>query len=265
MSRKLFRQHNASSPPSEQALYQFGFHTVESLLRQQTQRVKKILLQQGRSDSRSQQITQLAKQYGVTIEIIGRDKLNKMIGEVNHQGIVAYCRPAKMLTEIDLKQRLAQWEHDPLLLILDGIQDPHNLGACLRSADAAGVDAVLIPKDHAVGLNTTVSKVACGATESLTVIQVSNLARAMNMVQQQGIWIYGLDASASKSLYQQNLTGGVALVLGAEEKGLRQLTRENCDILLSIPMSGTVSSLNVSVATGICLFEANRQRMAIVP
>jgi 23S rRNA (guanosine2251-2'-O)-methyltransferase len=153
-------------------------------------------------------------------------------------------------------------DHPPLLLILDGVTDPHNLGACLRTADAAGVDAVIAPKDNSAPLNATVRKVACGAAEVVPYIQVTNLARTMKDIQGRGIWITGTAGEAEQSVYQANLTGPVALVMGAEGKGMRRLTRENCDYLINLPMAGSVSSLNVSVATGVCLFEAVRQRVS---
>jgi 23S rRNA (guanosine2251-2'-O)-methyltransferase len=159
-----------------------------------------------------------------------------------------------------LTQMLDSLERDPLLLVLDGITDPHNLGACLRTADAAGVDAIIVPKDKSASLNTTVRKVASGAAESLNFVVVTNLQRCLEALKERGIWLVGTADEAKRSVYDQELTGAVALIMGSEGKGLRRLTRETCDFLVSIPMSGDVSSLNVSVATGVCLFEAVRQR-----
>jgi 23S rRNA (guanosine2251-2'-O)-methyltransferase len=173
---------------------------------------------------------------------------------------MAECKPAQALSEKSLFIQLAQLEHPAFLLCLDGVQDPHNLGACLRSADAAGVDAVIVPKDNACGLNATVSKVASGAAESMPFFAVTNLSRCLREIQQAGIWCVGLAAEAVQSLYTSDLSGPVAIVLGAEGKGLRRLTAQTCDSLVSLPMLGQVSSLNVSVTTGIALFEAVRQR-----
>ena len=170
-------------------------------------------------------------------------------------------RSAKILTENDLEALLDKTD-TPFLLILDGVTDPHNLGACLRNADAAGVHGVIVPKDNSAGLTASVSKVACGAAETVPLFQVTNLARTMKQLQERGVWIVGTAGEADGTLYQANLCGPLAIAMGAEEKGLRRLSREGCDTLISIPMAGSVSSLNVSVATGICLFEAVRQRQA---
>lgn len=176
-----------------------------------------------------------------------------------HQGIVARVKAAKVLNEQDLDVLLANTEQ-PFLLILDGVTDPHNLGACLRNADAAGVQGIIVPKDNSVGLTATVSKVACGAAETVPLFQVTNLARTMRHLQDKGVWIVGTAGEADCELYQADLKGPLAIAMGAEDKGLRRLSRESCDSLISIPMAGSVSSLNVSVATGVCLFEAVRQR-----
>ena len=179
-----------------------------------------------------------------------------------HQGIVARVKPGRQYQETDLPDLLASLDHPPFLLILDGVTDPHNLGACLRSADAAGIDAVIVPRDRSAQLNATAKKVACGAAESVPLIRVTNLARTMRLLQEENIWIIGTAGEADHSLYQSKMAGAMALVMGAEGDGMRRLTREHCDELISIPMAGSVSSLNVSVATGICLFEAVRQRSA---
>ncbi|PUV48591.1 23S rRNA (guanosine(2251)-2'-O)-methyltransferase RlmB, partial [Cronobacter sakazakii] len=176
-----------------------------------------------------------------------------------HQGIVARVKPGRQYGENDLPDLLAA-HAQPFLLILDGVTDPHNLGACLRSADAAGVHAVIVPKDRSAQLNATAKKVACGAAESVPLIRVTNLARTMRLLQEENVWIVGTAGEADHTLYQSKMTGPLALVMGAEGEGMRRLTREHCDELISIPMAGSVSSLNVSVATGICLFEAVRQR-----
>lgn len=237
----------------------FGIHAVQALLQRQPNRIEELWLQQGRNDQRIQAIQHHAGQLGIVCKIMPRDTLDKQVDGV-HQGVLALAKPPQVLRERDLKVLLDGIEHAPLLLILDGVTDPHNLGACLRTADAAGVDAVIAPKDNSATLNETVRKVACGAADVVPFIQVTNLARVMKDVQQRGIWITGTAGEAEQTLYQADLKGSVALVMGAEGKGMRRLTRENCDYLVRLPMAGSVSSLNVSVATGICLFEAVRQR-----
>ncbi|WP_101757891.1 23S rRNA (guanosine(2251)-2'-O)-methyltransferase RlmB [Oceanicoccus sp. KOV_DT_Chl] len=237
----------------------FGIHAVEALLQRQPNRIEELWLQQGRNDQRMQAIQDHAEQLGIRCKTVNRDELDKQV-EGNHQGVLAQTKPAQTLRERDLKELLDGLDHPPLLLILDGVTDPHNLGACLRTADAAGVDAVIAPKDNSAPLNATVRKVACGAAEVMPFIQVTNLARTMKDIQERGIWISGTAGEAEQSVYEANLTGPIALVMGAEGKGMRRLTRENCDYLIKLPMAGSVSSLNVSVATGICLFEAVRQR-----
>lgn len=198
----------------------------------------------------------------VPLKIVDNTVLDEMTDNANHQGWVAVYTAQKAVKTYDentLKD-LLQENAKPLFLVLDGIQDPHNLGACLRSADAAGVTAVIIPKDNAVGLTPVVQKVASGAAESVVFIQVTNLVRSLEILKQAGVWLYGLSAEATQSLYDTDLSGAVALLLGAEGKGLRRLTREAADALVSLPMCGQVSSLNVSVAAGICVYEALRQR-----
>jgi 23S rRNA (guanosine2251-2'-O)-methyltransferase len=202
----------------------------------------------------------LAKNKKIRIELLSRQALDKLTQNANHQGAVAFFEKSKQYTEKDLDSILDHLSEPAFLLILDGIQDPHNLGACLRSADAAGVHAVLAPKDKSVGLTPAVCKVASGAAESIPFIQVTNLARTLRELKEKNVWIYGAAAEASQTLYQADLKGSIAIVLGAEGSGLRRLTREHCDVLLNVPMAGSVSSLNVSVATGIFLFEAVRQR-----
>ncbi len=188
--------------------------------------------------------------------------MNQKTEEANHQGVIAWRKPRQNVTEKHLPEILDNLTGTALILILDGITDPHNLGACLRTADAAGAQLVLAPKDQSAPLNATVAKVACGAAEVVPYIQVTNLARTMKELQERGIWIIGTAGEAKQDIYQQDLTGPVALVMGAEGSGMRRLTREKCDFLANIPMAGEVSSVNVSVATGICLFEAVRQRKA---
>jgi 23S rRNA (guanosine2251-2'-O)-methyltransferase len=241
--------------------YVFGMHAVTALLTKQPDRVIQLYVQKERHDQKIQQLVELAKQLHLQVELIPRHELDKATHNAVHQGIAALCHKAKAFTENDL-EALLENTPQPFLLILDGVQDPHNLGACLRSADAAGVDAVIVPKDKSAAITPTVSKVACGAAETIPFIQVTNLARTMRYLKEHDIWLMGAAGEAETSLYQAKLTGSLALVLGAEGEGLRRLTREHCDILLNIPLRGTVSSLNVSVATGIFLFEALRQRTA---
>lgn len=237
----------------------FGIHAIESLLCRYPERVLALFVMQGRTDERLNSVIKLANQNGITLQAASRKVLDDKSNNAQHQGIVAHVRPAKALTEHDL-QDLLDKTSKPLLLILDGVTDPHNLGACLRNADAAGAQGIIVPKDKSVSLTCTVSKVACGAAETVPLFQVTNLARTMRSLQEQGIWIVGTAGEAELNLYQADLAGSLAIAMGAEGKGLRRLTRECCDTLVSIPMSGAVSSLNVSVATGVCLFEAVRQR-----
>ena len=240
--------------------YVFGIHAVQSLLDRNPGRIKELFILEERSDQKIQHLVESAKQKHIKVRVASRHQLDHMTHNEVHQGVVADCDALKAQNENDLFEMLEAIEGNPLLLILDGVQDPHNLGACLRSADAAGVHAVIVPKDKSVGMTPTVSKVACGAAEVVPFIQVTNLARTMRELKECGIWLYGAAGEATASLYQTNLNLPLGLVLGAEGEGLRRLTKEHCDGLLKIPMQGTVSSLNVSVATGIVLFEAVRQR-----
>jgi 23S rRNA (guanosine2251-2'-O)-methyltransferase len=213
----------------------------------------------GRQDERLMPVLNELTQIGVSIQQMNRKTLDDKAHGANHQGIIAKVKPAKQLNENDLDSILSL-HAQPLLLILDGVTDPHNLGACLRNADAAGVAAVIVPKDRSAPLTATVSKVACGAAETVPLVRVTNLARTMRALQEQGIWIAGTAGEATHDIYQAKLDGPLAIVMGAEGDGMRRLTRETCDDLIKIPMAGSVSSLNVSVASGICLFEAVRQR-----
>lgn len=238
----------------------FGLHSVQALLDRQPERVKQLYVQKERQDQKVQIILDFAKNHKIKIEFMSRQELDRMAHDEVHQGVIALAEKANVFTENDLEDILANTAM-PLLLILDGIQDPHNLGACLRSADAAGVDAVIVPKDKSASITPTVSKVASGAAEIVPFIQVTNLARTLRELKDCGIWLFGAAGEAERTLYQANLAVPAGLVLGAEGQGLRRLTREHCDVLLNIPMRGSVSSLNVSVATGIFLFEAIRQRL----
>lgn len=240
----------------------FGMHAVRALLTQRPERATRLLLQKGREDARSTELMRMAHEAGVRTEWRDARELTRIAGSEHHQGVCLQVRPMASLGEGALDELLDRASGPPFLLVLDGVQDPHNLGACLRTADAAGVNAVIVPRDRAAGLSATVRKVASGAAETMPLIQVTNLARTLRWLKERELWIVGTDDQAGTSLYEADLKGPLALVLGAEGAGLRRLTREHCDALVSIPMNGTVESLNVSVATGVVLYEAVRQRLA---
>jgi len=239
----------------------YGVHAVEALLRHHPKRVKQVWLAEGRSEPRVQALVELATQNKVAIGQAERREMDVWVEGV-HQGVVADVSPSQVWGEAMLDELLDRTEGAPLLLVLDGVTDPHNLGACLRSADAAGALAVIVPKDKSATLNATVRKVACGAAEVIPLVAVTNLARTLEKLQKKGLWVVGTAGEAEQELYQLDMTGPTVLVMGAEGKGMRRLTREHCDYLVKLPMGGSVSSLNVSVATGVCLFEAVRQRQA---
>jgi 23S rRNA (guanosine2251-2'-O)-methyltransferase len=239
----------------------FGYHPIMSLLSSTPGHVVCIYLQRKKYDDHSQEVLELAKKNDVFVKYLSRERMDEITRHANHQGVIAEVTRSSEYTEDDLKRILEEAKDPPLLLILDGIQDPHNLGACLRTANAAGVHAVIAPKDKACGLTPTVYKVASGAVEAMPFIQVTNLARTMRMLQELNVWIYGTTEKAEQDIYHVDLKGPVALVLGAEGEGLRRLTLEHCDFAIKIPMTGAVPNLNVSVAAGVCLFEAVRQRM----
>lgn len=240
----------------------FGLHAVRSLLQRNPARVTLLLAVESRSDKRMDEILALADTAGVPVRRVSRHELDDRLPGVSHQGVLAETGTSTRLSENDLPAFLESLKEPAFLLILDGIQDPHNLGACMRSADAAGVHAVIVPKDRSAPLSAVARKVACGAADTVPLIQVTNLARTLRVLRDAGVWIFGAAGEADEALYTADLSGPLALVLGGEGKGLRRLTREHCDHLITIPMAGSVSSLNVSVATGICLFEARRQRIA---
>ena len=248
----------------------FGFHAVGVRLKTTPQSIIEIYLDPSRRDQRMRQFVERAQSAGVRLIEADGMRLAKMAGSHGHQGVAARVKGLEQIKSLD--ELLEQLEADqadkpvsereqPLLLVLDGVTDPHNLGACLRVADGAGVHAVIAPKDHAAGINATVAKVASGAAETVPYFMVTNLARTLNELKERNIWIIGTSDVAQKSIYQMDMTGPVALVLGAEGEGMRQLTSKTCDELASIPMRGAVESLNVSVASGVCLFEAVRQRL----
>ncbi len=239
----------------------YGIHAVKAVLEREPERFIEAMVLKGRQDDRLMPILNELQALGVSIQQMGRKALDDKARGANHQGVIARVKPAKQLNEHDLDAILAKHE-SPLLLILDGVTDPHNLGACLRNADAAGVAAVIVPKDKSAPMTATVSKVACGAAETVPLVRVTNLARTMRALQEKNIWFVGTAGEATHDIYQAKLTGPLAIVMGAEGDGMRRLTRETCDDLIKIPMAGSVSSLNVSVASGVCLFEAVRQRIA---
>ncbi|WP_087024545.1 23S rRNA (guanosine(2251)-2'-O)-methyltransferase RlmB [Thaumasiovibrio subtropicus] len=239
----------------------YGIHAVKAVLENDPARFIEVLVLKGRQDERLLPVLNELTALGITIQEAGRKVLDDRAKGAVHQGIIARVKPAKQYNENDLDAILAS-KPQPLLLVLDGVTDPHNLGACLRNADAAGAAAVIVPKDKSAQLNATASKVACGAAEVMPLVRVTNLARTLRALQEKGVWVVGTAGEATQDIYQAKLTGPMAIVMGAEGDGMRRLTRETCDELIKIPMAGAVSSLNVSVASGICLFEAVRQRQS---
>jgi 23S rRNA (guanosine2251-2'-O)-methyltransferase len=236
----------------------FGFHAVLARLRADAQSVVELYLDENRKDARAKDLAAAAERAGVGLMRVPTKRLDGFYGGGRHQGVVAivFDKPSRE----SLEDLLDSLKEPPLLLVLDGVTDPHNLGACLRVADAAGAHAVIAPKDRAAGIGATVSKVASGAAESLPYYMVTNLARTLDDLKERSIWIVGADENAEKTLYESELPEAIAWVLGAEGEGMRRLTRERCDLLTRIPMSGSVASLNVSVASGVCLFESRRRR-----
>jgi 23S rRNA (guanosine2251-2'-O)-methyltransferase len=239
----------------------FGLHAVAAALKREPDSLRAILVERRRRDLRVRNLLDEAKRRGIAVYPVDRSELDKLSGGGRHQGVVAQrLTRGNTWNESGLERILVDCLQPTLVLVLDGVQDPHNLGACLRSADAAGVCAVIAPMDRAVGLTAVARKVACGAAEAVPFVQVTNLARTLRSLQKLGLWIVGADDKAESSVYDMDFTGPVAIVLGTEGRGLRRLTQQTCDSLAAIPMLGTVESLNVSVATGVFLFEALRQR-----
>jgi len=239
----------------------YGLHAVAALLESRPASIKKLMVADVAADRQLAPLLAQAVAAGISIQRINRKQLDQQAPDSRHQGVIAVVRETTSgINERQLPDFLAALTEPAFLLVLDGVQDPHNLGACLRTADAAGVHAVILPQDRAVGITPVVHKVACGAVESVPVFTVTNLARTLRQLRDAGIWIYGASDSAEQRLYDIDLLGPIALVLGSEGKGMRRLTREHCDHLLSIPMAGRVESLNVSVAAGVVLFEVRRQR-----
>jgi len=236
----------------------FGFHAVTVRLKTAPKSVAEVHVDASRRDARMRQFVERVRDAGVRLVDSDDDRLHKLCGSHRHQGVVARAEVVAMSHSLD--DTLDAVEGDPLILVLDGITDPHNLGACLRVADGAGVHAVIAPKDHAVGINATVAKVASGAAETVPYFMVTNLARTLNELKERNIRIVGTSDAAERSLFAADLRGPLAIVLGAEGSGMRQLTGKTCDEQVHLPMRGAVESLNVSVASGICLYEALRQR-----
>lgn len=239
----------------------YGLHAVQAILETDPARALEVIVQPGREDERIARIRALASRGGVHLRQAGKDELAKVSNGGQHQGVAARCREQRLPGEGELVEFLENIRGAPLLLVLDGVTDPHNFGAVLRSADAFGVHAVVVTRDKAVGITPVVAKTACGAAETVRVFEVTNLVRALEVMKEKGVWVAGaaLDDKA-ESLYTADLTGPLALVLGAEGAGMRRLTREHCDRLLMLPMAGWVDSLNVSVAAGVFLYAAARQR-----
>jgi 23S rRNA (guanosine2251-2'-O)-methyltransferase len=238
----------------------YGLHAVRAMLARHPERVRTVKFAERRDDPRTREIEELARKNGRPAQRIDGRALSQLLGaDVAHQGVIAEIEPLPPWSEDDLITAL-ETAKDPIVLVLDGVQDPHNLGACLRTADACGALAVVVPKDRAAQLNATARKVAVGAAETTPVVAVTNLARALKLLKEAGLWVVGADADAPKFAHETDLKGGVALVLGAEGAGLRQLTRQTCDFIVRLPQLGAVESLNVSVAAGMLLYEAVRQR-----
>lgn len=238
----------------------FGLHSVQAALDYAPEKVKKAWVDAQRQDQRLKELIEALLVLGIEPEKTDRKKLDRFADGKNHQGIVIEIVLPGELSESELKTAVENLPATALLLVLDNVQDPHNLGACLRTADAAGVQGVIITKDNATGITPTVCKVASGAAETVPVYQVTNLSRTLRWLKEQGIWIIGAAGETGQSVYQADFTVPLALVVGAEGKGLRRLTREQCDLLVSLPMLGKVESLNLSVATGVLLYEIMRQR-----
>jgi 23S rRNA (guanosine2251-2'-O)-methyltransferase len=237
----------------------YGLHAVRAVIDRAPERLLELWMAEPRHDVRARELKERAQAAGLKVQLVGNESLAKLAGDVSHQGVVAAIRPLKPWDEEALIASLST-APDALLLVLDGVTDPHNLGACLRTADAAGVRAVILPKDRSASVDAVARKVAAGAAEFVPTVTVTNLARALSRLKQSGVWVVGTNGEAGQTLYAADLNRPLALVLGAEGEGMRRLTRDSCDFLVRIPMAGQVESLNVSVAAGIALFEAARQR-----
>ncbi len=238
----------------------FGLHAVRTLLQRHASKIVQLYVQRGRDDARMNELLSLAKEHHIKVEQRSSQEMDKLTSSESHQGVIAQLKKIDNLGEGALDDVLDKAGASPLVLVLDGVTDPHNLGACLRTADAAGVHAVIVPRDRAAGLSPVVRKVAAGAAETVPLVQVTNLARTLRWLKERGLWLVGTDDEVTQSIYTAKLTGPMAVVMGAEGAGMRRLTKEHCDLLVNIPMQGVVESLNVSVATGVTLYEVVRQR-----
>lgn len=238
-----------------------GFHAVHARVRQAPGSVREVFVAVERRDKRMLNLMASVQAQGIACHEVDGQRLDQLAQGVRHQGVVALVEPLSLAQDID--EVFDHMQTPAFLLVLDGVTDPHNLGACLRTADAAGVHAVIAPKDRAVGLNAVVERVSCGASQSVPYIMVTNLARQLRDLKDRGVWLIGTDERATQTLHGVDQRGAVAWVMGAEGAGMRRLTRESCDHLVQIPMAGSVESLNVSVATGVCLFETVRQRASM--
>ncbi len=238
----------------------YGQHAVRAALRYDPSRILEVWVEGQRRDGRGRRLREQLEALECPVHAVSRRELDRLADGAAHQGVVVRYQGSGPLGDKALISRLDELDDEPFLLVLDQVQDPHNLGACLRIADAAGVDAIIAPRDRAVGLTPAVHKVASGATHTVPLYQVTNLARCLKTLRERGVWLVGAADDAAQPIYQVDLSGPLALVVGAEQQGMRRLTREGCDTLAGIPMRGSVDSLNVSVATGICVFEARRQR-----
>ena len=240
----------------------YGFHPISALVRQSPDTIVSVYLEKNKKDARTAKLIQLLTSYEVNYQLASRSEIQSKVGDVVHQGVIASVEKPTNRAKADLKTSLKNLDADETLLILDGIVDPANLGGCLRVADAAGVKTVILPKDKSSPVTAVTRKVAAGAAETVNIITVTNVVRTIETLKQHEFWIFGLADETAQSIYKQRFTGRIAIVMGNEGKGLRQLTRQSCDHLLALPMLGQVESLNVAVATGITLYEINRQRFA---
>ncbi len=249
-----------------ESMWVFGLHAAQSALETHDDRVREVVILKGRQDNRMNRLLDLVREKGVRFRLVSREDFERILqkqelADSRHQGVLLQMLAAPVLKENDLEAMLDNLDVPPLLLILDGVTDPHNIGACLRTCDAAGAHGLIVPKDKSATLTPTAVNIASGAADTVPFFAVTNLARTLESLKERGIWLYGTAGEASTSIYDNKLTGALGLVMGAEGKGLRRLTRETCDALINIPMAGQVSSLNVSVASGVCLFEIVRQRL----
>lgn len=245
---------------SKQGSWIAGINAVVAALEHDIDHVREVLIEAGGKNPRLTEIEETARRHEISVRRIALQALDGVAGGLRHQGVIARYEAPKQVEESELPALIEAADGKALLLVLDGVQDPHNLGACLRSAAAAAVTAVIIPKDKAAPINATVRKTSAGAADRIPVISVTNLARTLRSIKEAGVWVYGLEGEASATIHTIDLKGNIALVLGGEAEGMRRLTREHCDALIKIPMPGAMESLNVSVATGVALFEVVRQR-----